>query len=135
MVDGTEYRATGSDTEWTVQTDTTSPLTGDQEVSFSLSRYTDLAGNEQITPTTSVSEGTDSKSVYVDDTAPDETTIIVSSSIETSNFLGETNPEDPDQYLSLTGDQLTLEFTTEEHLSEVHVMVDGTEYQLALIHI
>ena len=88
MVDGTEYQATGSDTQWTVQTDPTTPLTGDQEVSFSLSRYTDLAGNEQITPTTSASEGTDSKSVYVDDTAPDETTIIVSSSIETSNTLG-----------------------------------------------
>ena len=66
-VDGKEYPATGSATQWNVITDTTIPLTANQEVSFFLSRYTDLAGNEQVTPT---EKGTDSMSVYIDGTPP-----------------------------------------------------------------
>ena len=127
-VDGTEYPATGSATQWTVITDTTIPLTANQEVSFFLSRYTDLAGNEQVTPTQTATKGTDSMSVYIDGTPPAPESVIVSSSIKTSNLLKKTNPSDSQQQLSLPGDQLTLDFTTNEHLHEVYVTVDGKEY-------
>ena len=123
-VDGKEYPATGSATQWNVITDTTIPLTANQEVSFFLSRYTDLAGNEQVTPTETATKGTDSMSVYIDGTPPAPESVIVSSSIKTSNLLKKTNPSDSQQQLSLPGDQLTLDFTTDDHLHEVHVTVD-----------
>ena len=117
-----------------MESDTTIPLTANQEVSFFLSRYTDLAGNEQVTPTETYStKGTDSMSVYIDGTPPAPESVIVSSSIKTSNLLLKTNPSDSQQQLdSLPGDQLTLDFTTDEHLHEVYVTSHGKEYPVTL---
>ena len=71
-------------------------------------------------------KGTDSMSVYIDGTPPAPESVIVSSSIKTSNLLKKTNPSDSQQQLSLPGDPCDSGlYNKNEHLHEVYVTVDG----------
>ena len=115
--------------EWMASSSSMS--TTDGKISFYVSSFTDLTGNEGTSSSAISSRsddmtGTDSKMILVDDTAPTNS-IITDVTIETDNSLSRTDPTDMSgfTYLSKSTDTLTVQFSTSEPLSSAEVMIDG----------
>ena len=138
MIDGKPVDAVPSDEygspdttgkEWMASSSSMS--TTDGKISFYVSSFTDLTGNEGTSSSAISSRsddmtGTDSKMILVDDTAPTNS-IITDVTIETDNSLSRTDPTDMSgfTYLSKSTDTLTVQFSTSEPLSSAEVMIDG----------
>ena len=138
MIDGKPVDAVPSDVygspdttgkEWMASSSSMS--TTDGKISFYVSSFTDLTGNEgtsssAISSRSDDKTGTDSKMILVDDTAPTNS-IITDVTIETDNSLSRTDPTDMSGFthLSKSTDTLTVQFSTSEPLSSAEVMIDG----------
>ena len=84
--------------------------TTDGKISFYVSSFTDLTGNEGTSSSAISSRsddmtGTDSKMVLVDDTAPTNS-IITDVTIETDNSLSRTDPTDMSGFTSFRSLQI-----------------------------
>ena len=123
---------TGDRTEWTVTSDS-DHMDTDQTAEFYLYSYTDLAGNTQDMSTTPLTQDNSGYSVLVDDSAPDSTSILdtTTTSISRVNSLDLTD-DTGYVYPTLVSDPITLEFRTSEPLSSVSVSLAGNVYDAQL---
>ncbi|HJM96291.1 MAG TPA: LamG-like jellyroll fold domain-containing protein, partial [Candidatus Marinimicrobia bacterium] len=116
IINGETIEATGSEKSWSATT-TNSFMSDESEVSFEITKFTDIVGNENNEPsTTSDSIGS---TVRIDVTDP----MIMSTTITTDNTLAGTG--DDGKLLAKDGDTITLDFTTDEDLSSAEVIING----------
>ena len=108
---------TGDRTEWTVTSDS-DHMDTDQTAEFYLYSYTDLAGNTQDMSTTPLTQDNSGYSVLVDDSAPDSTSILdtTTTSISRVNSLDRTD-DTGYVYPTLVSDPITLESVSYTHLT------------------
>ena len=105
----------------------------DQTAEFYLYSYTDLAGNTQDMSTTPLTQDNSGYSVLVDDSAPDSTSILDTTTTSISRVNSLDLIDDTGYvYPTLVSDPITLEFRTSEPLSSVSVSLAGNVYDAQL---
>ena len=90
-------------------------------VEFEIISFSDPSGNELISPETHTADD-NMKSVRVDTTAPQVSTVTFASSNTSSD------PDYSDALLAKVDDTVTLSFTTDERVEGVEVKINGTGY-------